>query len=93
MIILCQDVYISKILKRYSIENCYPVDTPIAARATEFIVPFNGQATVKDIKLYRLKIGSLMYLAIQTRPDIIYKVSTLLCLLLNPSPQHMRAID
>ena len=36
----------------------------MAAKATEFIVPFNGQATVKDIKLYKLKIGFLIYLAI-----------------------------
>ena len=41
IIILCQDVYISKILKRYSMENCYPVDTLMAARATKFMVPFN----------------------------------------------------
>ncbi len=64
MITLCQDAYISKILKRYGMENCYPVNTPMAARATKFIVPFNGQATVKNTELYGLKIGSLMYLAI-----------------------------
>ncbi len=45
-------------------ENCYPVNTPMAARATEFMVPFNGQAMVKNIKLYGPKIGSLIYLAI-----------------------------
>ena len=45
-------------------ENCYVVNTLIAARATKFIIPFNKQAIVKDTKLYRLKIGSLMYLAI-----------------------------
>jgi len=36
----------------------------MAARATKFMVPFNGQATVKDTKLYGSKIGSLIYLAI-----------------------------
>ena len=45
-------------------ENYYPVNTLIVAKATKFIVPFNGQATVKDTELYRLKIGSLIYLAI-----------------------------
>jgi len=45
-------------------ENCYLVDILIAARATKFIVPFDGQAMVKDTKFYRLKIGFLMYLAI-----------------------------
>ena len=45
-------------------ENYYLVNTLMAAKAIKFIVPFNGQAIVKDIKLYRLKIGSLIYLAI-----------------------------
>ena len=45
-------------------ENYYLVNTLIVVRATEFIVPFNKQATVKDIKLYRLKISFLIYLAI-----------------------------
>ena len=45
-------------------ENCYSVNTPIVARATEFIIPFDGQVIVKDTKLYKLKIGSLIYLAI-----------------------------
>ena len=63
-ITLYQDIYISKILKWYSIENYHLVNTLMAARATKFIVPFNGQAMVKDTKLYGLKIGSLMYLAI-----------------------------
>ena len=74
-------------------ENCYLVNTPIAARATKFIIPFNRQVTVKDTKLYRSKIGSLIYLATQTRPDIIYRVSVLSRFLLNPSPQHIKAVD
>ena len=65
----------------------------MAAGVTEFMVPFDGQATVKDTELYGLKIGSLIYLAIQTKPDIIYKVFALLCFLLNPSPQHIKAAD
>jgi len=36
----------------------------MAARATKFIILFNRQAAVKDIELYRSKIGSLIYLAI-----------------------------
>jgi len=40
-ITLYQNIYISKILKQYSIENCYLINTLMAARATKFIVPFN----------------------------------------------------
>ena len=63
-ITLYQDIYISKILKWYSIENCHSVNTLIAARATEFIIPFNRQVMVKDTELYKSKIGFLIYLAI-----------------------------
>jgi hypothetical protein len=45
-------------------ENCYLVNTLMAAGATEFIVLFNGQVIVKDTKLYGSKISSLIYLAI-----------------------------
>ena len=90
---LCQDAYINKILKRYGMQNCYPVDTPMAAGATEFMVPYDKQALDEDIELYGSKIGSLMYLAVQTRPDISYKVSVLSRFLSNPSPQHMKAAN
>jgi hypothetical protein len=93
IITLCQDAYIDKVLERYSIENCHTVDTPIASGATEIIIPFEEQATNKDIKLYGSKIGSLIYLAVQTRPDILYKVSVLSRFLLNPSPQHIKTAD
>ena len=74
-------------------ENYYLVNTLMAAKATEFIIPFDGQAMVKNTELYGLKIGSLMYLAIQTRLDIAYGVSALSRFLLNPSLQHIKAVD
>ena len=45
-------------------ENYHLVNTLMAARVTKFIIPFDRQATVKDTKLYKLKIGFLIYLAI-----------------------------
>jgi hypothetical protein len=45
-------------------ENCHLVNILIAAKVTKFIVPFNKQVTVKNTKLYGLKISFLIYLAI-----------------------------
>ena len=45
-------------------ENYHLVNTLMAAKVTKFIVPFDRQVTVKNTKLYGLKIGSLIYLAI-----------------------------
>jgi hypothetical protein len=85
-ITLCQDAYINKVLERYSIENCYLVNTLMTLGATEIMILFEEQATNEDIELYRSKIGSLMYLAVQTRPDISYGVLVLLCFLSNLLP-------
>ena len=82
---LCQDAYIDKVLKRFGIENCHSVDTPIAVGANKFIVPFDRKATQAKIDLYGSKIGSEIYLAVQTRPDIAYAVLVLLRFLLNSS--------
>ena len=67
-------------------ENCHAVDTLIALGTTEIMIPFEEQATNEDIELYGSKIGSLIYLAVQTRPDILYKVSVLSRFLSNPLP-------
>jgi hypothetical protein len=39
-ITLCQDTYINKVLKRYSMENCHLVDILMALGATEIIILF-----------------------------------------------------
>ena len=65
--------------------DCYPVDTPIAARATKVMIPNTKQATKEEIELYGSIVGSEMYLAVQTRPDITYAINTLSRFLINPS--------
>jgi hypothetical protein len=72
-------------------ENCKAVDTPIATGSSDFMIPFDGKATKEDITLYGSIIGSEMYLAVHTRPDIAYAVSLLSRFLANPSPRHVAA--
>ena len=57
--------------------NCKPVDIPLATGATEIMILFDSKAINKDIEVYSLKISSLMYLVVQTRPDIVYSISVL----------------
>ncbi len=56
------------------------------------MLPFDGEASPGDIKLYQSMVGSLIYLATHTRPDIAYAVSIMARFLTNPSPQHIAAI-
>ena len=41
---------------------------------------------------YRSALGSLMYLAVGTRPDIAFAVSTLAQFTENPGPMHWEAL-
>jgi hypothetical protein len=55
--------------------------------------PYAGTATLKDIRKYQRKIGSLMYAAVVTRPDIAFATSKLSQFLTNPGPEHQKAAD
>ena len=92
-IYLCQDAYIKQILERFSLENCVTTDCPSAAGSEVHMLKFEGTASKEKISEYQSKIGSLLYLAIHTRPDIAFQCSTLSRFLTNPSPQHMKAAN
>ena len=47
------------------------------------MVLYEGQVILDEIKLYSSKIGSEIYLVVQTQLDIVYSVSVLLRFLLN----------
>lgn len=69
---LDQSNYIQKLLKRFRMEDCKPAGTPME---TGLKLP---QETQKDDTYnYRELVGSLMYIAVCTRPDISHAVSYL----------------
>ncbi|KAI1005622.1 hypothetical protein K3495_g2595 [Podosphaera aphanis] len=90
-IILCQDAYAKKLLNRFGMENCHPVSTPFEPGALINMIPYDEVAPKKDITLYQSIIGSVMYLASKTRPDILWTCGVLSRFNHNPSPQHLRA--
>jgi hypothetical protein len=49
-------------------------------------------ASNTDIKQYQKEIGSLLYLALKTRPDIAFSVSNCARFMSNPSQEHFKAI-
>jgi len=56
-------------------------------------VPNKEQASYSDIKQYQEEISSLIYLAINTRPNIAFIVGLLARFMSNPSIDHFRAIN
>ena len=92
---LSQRQYTLDILKRYGFDSCSPVSTPInpGARLSQEQSPktpedVNGMRSVP----YSHAVGSLMYLAISTRPDIAYAVGVLSRFSSNPGKEHWAAV-
>ena len=59
----------------------------------EELLPYSGGASHADIQRYQVKVGSLLYAAVITRPDIAFAVSRLARFNSNPSPLHHKAAD
>ncbi|KAI3672667.1 hypothetical protein L6452_38764 [Arctium lappa] len=87
-IFINQSKYIFNILRKFKMENCTPIGTPMAPGIKIGTDP-SGKAV--DVKTYRGMIGSLMYLT-SSRPDIMF--STCLCARYqaNPKESHLYVV-
>ncbi|KAH8417432.1 hypothetical protein KR222_000649, partial [Zaprionus bogoriensis] len=66
--------------------NCRSVSTPLDAGY--HIKPPTEDDRLVDPKAYQAIIGSLMYLAICTRPDILHSICKLAQMNICPSKEH-----
>jgi hypothetical protein len=88
---LSQTKYLNKVLDRFNINNKNPKYTPIKANTK--LEPNKGQAKEVEIKWFQAAIGSLLYLAMATRPDIAYSVILLARFASNPSVEHVSVVN
>jgi hypothetical protein len=89
---LCQDSYIEKIARTFHLETGPRFDTPMATIHNN-LLPNQNQATDQSIHAYQARIGSLIYAAINTRPDIARATNKLAEFMMNPSTEHSAAAD
>lgn len=85
---LSQKSYIEKIF--LLADGYHKVSAPMGR---EELRPFEGEATAQQIHSYQRKIGSLLYAAVNTRPDVAFAVSRLARFIMNPGPVHHIAAD
>lgn len=92
-IFIHQKNYIEKVLKRFKCDDSNPVSIPINGNESlnEKDHPPNLR-NVKDEVPYREAVGSLMFLAVISRPDISYAVSRVSQYLENPKTIHWNAV-
>ncbi|KJZ71678.1 hypothetical protein HIM_08939 [Hirsutella minnesotensis 3608] len=88
LIWLSQSSYIEKIGKLASTTR--PPMTPMSAIE---LLPYAGNATNTEVHSYQVKVGSLLYAAVITRPDVSFAVSRLAQFNSNPGPEHHKAAD
>ena len=74
-ITLSQSRFIQKILRRFQMENCNPVQTPLEPGPQP--QDEDDPMSAEDQKTYQSLVGSLMYLAIATRPDLGFTIAYL----------------
>ena len=86
---LMQSHYVEKILSRFGYSDCKPVSTPYDPS----LILRKNKRIMRDQLRYSQIIGSLMYLASATRPDISYAVSKLSRFVSNPGDDHWRALE
>ena len=89
---ICQDGYIDKICSKFGIDET--LRTAVTPLATSYRPqPFEGQATMQQIAEMQEKVGSILYAAVVSRPDVSYAASQLSQFCTNPSPEHLRWVN
>nr|GFC17729.1 uncharacterized mitochondrial protein AtMg00810-like [Tanacetum cinerariifolium] len=84
----CQDKYVANILKKFDLSL---VKTSRTLLETNKALLKDEEAKDVDIHLYKLMIGSLIYLT-ASRPDIIFDVCTCARLQVTPKILHLHAV-
>jgi hypothetical protein len=88
---LSQSAYIEKISQLVDNTNKdIAAQTPM--RSIE-LLPRDDIALASEVTRYQKKIGSILYAAVITRPDVAFAASRLARFLTNPSPIHQAAAD
>jgi hypothetical protein len=90
-ITLSQELYVTKALEKFGLQECRVVSSPeIVGAATDANAELNVPTNVQR---YMEITGTLMYAAISTRPDIAHAVHYLASHMQAPTLRHMQAAE
>nr|VWP01437.1 Cytochrome P450 3A13 [Ganoderma boninense] len=92
MLSICQYQYILRVLKHFSMADANPISTPLNPNVKLVKTPDNADLSEMGDVLYQAAIGSLMYAALGTWPDISYAVQVLSQYSSRPGPDHWTVV-
>ena len=91
MIKLDQELYITKMLEKYNLLQCKTAKTPAEQNNGKQEDDSDGGGKPIELLKYQELVGSLLYAAISTRPDIAYAVNKLTRHMQAPLQRHWKA--
>jgi len=89
-VFLHQKHYIETILQKYGMNNANPITTP--ADTNVKLIKDDGVSKPVNPSTYQSMVGSLLYAAMATRPDIAHAVSVVSKFNANPNAAHLTAV-
>jgi transposase InsO family protein len=87
-VFVCQEDYTKKMLAKFGMTDCNPVMTPMEKN----YLTVENEEPISAGTPYREAVGSLLYLATGTRPDIAYAVNTVSQAVCAPSQKDWQAV-
>ena len=84
-----QPTFTEAILQKYGMDEAKPVKTPVSVNAK---LKSSEDSELVDQNLNQSAVGSLLYLAMRTRPDIAFAVSNVARYCSNPTKSHWTAV-
>jgi hypothetical protein len=87
---LSQSTYVNDLLHRFKMDQSTPVSTPMNPSVS--LAKHDSPVDQASSSYYAVAIGSLLYAAMCTRPDIAFAVNTLAQFTSNPGEEHWTAV-
>jgi len=87
---LTQEVYIDKLINKFGLTDALPVTTPSDVNVV--LMKDDNVSKPVDQWYYQSLVGSLLYIAVGTRPDIQFAVLAVAKYSANPNQSHLTAV-
>jgi len=94
-ITMSQRKYIEEVLKRFNMEECKPIATPLDVNSKLLKLTEQEFQSVQEEMQgipYKAAVGSLMYAMVGTRPDLAFPVSMVSQFMSRAGPSHWMAV-